>query len=129
MWKEHYDQLFNSIDFVFKCNLPNFCFENSMLVTHEDANEAIKHLTTGKASGPDSLSAEHFKHSSTRINYLLSMLLSALFIHGHLPTKMIESELVPIVKNKAGNICDKNNYRPIGLCTIMSKITEIIVFC
>ena len=28
---------------------------------------------------------------------------------------MIETIIVPIVKNKRGNLCDSNNYRPIAL--------------
>ena len=37
---------------------------------------------------------------------------------------MIETIIVPIVKNKCGNLSDSNNYRPIALATIMSKLFE-----
>ena len=35
---------------------------------------------------------------------------------------MIETIIVPIAKNKCGNLSDSNNYRPIALATIMSKL-------
>ena len=37
---------------------------------------------------------------------------------------MIETITVPIVKNKCGNLSDSNNYRPIALATIISKLFE-----
>ena len=38
-----------------------------------------------------------------------------------------ETTIVPIVKNKSGNLFDSNNYRPIALATIASKILESVL--
>ena len=35
--------------------------------------------------------------------------------------------IVPIVKNKCGNISESNNYRPIALATIISKLFESVL--
>ena len=40
---------------------------------------------------------------------------------------MIETIIVPIVKNKWQNLCDSNNYRPIALATLMSKLFESVI--
>ena len=40
---------------------------------------------------------------------------------------MINSIIVPLVKNKSGNLTDKNNYRPIALSSITSKVFERII--
>ena len=40
---------------------------------------------------------------------------------------MIETTIVHIVKNKCGNITDSNNYRPIALATIVSKLFESVL--
>ena len=40
---------------------------------------------------------------------------------------MIETTLVPLIKDKAGDLCDKSNYRPVGLCSVLSKILEAII--
>ena len=37
----------------------------------------------------------------------------------------MKTALVPIIKNKTGDTCEKNNYRPIALVTAASKIFEI----
>ena len=34
--------------------------------------------------------------------------------------------IVPLIKNKTGNINDKNNYRPIALVTVSSKLLELV---
>ena len=57
--------------------------------------------------------------------------MSALFFpcisHGYLPADLIETTIVPIVKNKSGNLSGSNNYRPIALATIVSKILESVL--
>ena len=40
---------------------------------------------------------------------------------------MIKTTIVPIVKNKCGNISESNNYRPIALATIISKLFESVL--
>ena len=44
---------------------------------------------------------------------------------------MIETIIVPIVKNKCGHLSDSNNCRPTALATIMSKLFEsaILIKC
>ena len=42
---------------------------------------------------------------------------------------MIKSIIVPLVKNKCGNLADKNNYRPIALSSIASKVFELVILC
>ena len=48
-------------------------------------------------------------------------------MHGYLPQSLLTVILVPIIKNKAGNINSINNYRPIALASVMSKIIEHII--
>ena len=40
---------------------------------------------------------------------------------------MIKSIIVPLVKNTCGNLADKNNYRPIALSSIASKVFEHVI--
>ena len=40
---------------------------------------------------------------------------------------MIETTIVPIVKNKSGHLSDSSIYRPIALATIVSKMFESVL--
>ena len=39
----------------------------------------------------------------------------------------MSTTIIPLIKNKAGDNSDANNYRPIALVTIFSKIFETIL--
>lgn len=49
------------------------------------------------------------------------------FVHGYLPDSLLTVILVPVIKNKAGNINSIDNYRPIALASILSKVIENII--
>ena len=56
------------------------------------------------------------------------MCITSFFIHGFLPDSMLSVLIIPVIKDKAGNINSKDNYRPIALASIISKIVEMIMF-
>ena len=58
---------------------------------------------------------------------LLSICYTCMFKHSYMSQPMINSIVVPLVKNKCGNLTDKNNYRSIALSSITSKIFEHII--
>ena len=78
----------------------------------------VNKLKCGKSSGPDGNSAE----SHSRLYVLLSLCFSLCLTHGYLPKSLMETTIVPIVKSKSGNLSDSNNYRPITIATITSKV-------
>ena len=71
--------------------------------------------------------AEHIKYASGKLIPLLSMCFTGLFVHGFLPSSLMSVVLIPIIKNKCGNISSKDNYRPIALASIISKLVEVII--
>ena len=65
--------------------------------------------------------------SHDKLYILLSMFLNAMFAHGYMPDKLMQSVIIPIVKNKKGDITNMDNYRPIAITTVLSKILELII--
>ena len=59
---------------------------------------------------------------------LLGHCLTSFFVHGFLPESTIHNVLVPVIKSKTGRIMSKDNYRPIALASIVSKVAESIIF-
>ena len=50
-----------------------------------------------------------------------------MFKHCYPPVSLIDSVVVPLVKNKNGDLSDKNNYRPIALSRTISKVNVIVI--
>ena len=84
-----------------------------MYVSPSEIMEIINDLTCNKSPGLDGLTSEHLKYASSQLSALLSILMSAMLVHGLVPSAILKSVMVPIVKNKNKHITDKENYRPI----------------
>ena len=100
-----------------------------MVVSTNCVSQIVDNLECGKSAGPDGICAEHLKFSNDKISILIALCFTVCLSHGYLPTALIETTIVPIhvVKNKSGNLSDSNNYRPIVLATIVSKILETVI--
>ena len=51
-----------------------------------------------------------------------------MLIRSHVPKTFSDTVLVPIVKDKNGDITDIDNYRPIAITSVASKVFEKL-FC
>ena len=89
--------------------------------------ESIKSLKCGKASGLDGLSAEHLKYADDKLCVLFSIALNAMVIHNFIPETMLDTIIVPLIKDKNGNISDHENYRPLALTCVISKMFEFLI--
>ena len=69
------------------------------------------------------------KFANSTIPVLLSILMSAVLTHGHVPRSAIRSVLVPIIKNTNKSITDKDNYGPICLSNVFTKLIEKVLLC
>ena len=87
----------------------------------------IRNLEFGKSAGPDGICAEALKCALDQLFELLFLCFTLFLSHVHLPQKLIQITIVPIIKNKCGSISSSNNYRPIALATIISKLLESIL--
>ena len=96
-------------------------------VSTEDIRIIVNKLKCDKSAGPDGISAESFKFSHSRLYVLLSLCFSLCLTHGYLPKSLMETTIVSIVKNKCGNLSDSNNYRPIAIAAITSKMLESVI--
>ena len=96
--------------------------EDTIVITAPDVRECLKTIKLGKAAGLYGLTAEHFVFSHNIICVHLSLLFTSTLIHGYLPASLIQSAIVPILKNRQGNTSDKNNYHPIAIVTAFLKL-------
>ena len=91
------------------------CFYHGMHVSVTEVLDLLQGLTSDKATGMNGLSGESLKFAEPILALLLSICFTCMFKHSYLPVSMLDSVVVPLVKNKNGDLSDKNNYRPIAL--------------
>ena len=128
VWREHYFRIFN-------CVKSNMCVIDqehdgppvNCIIRPVEINDAINALGNNKACGLDHIAAEHLKYASSRLGPILAMCFSGLVIHGILPESIMSVLLVPVLKDKAGKLNSIDNYRPIALASILSKVLESIL--
>ena len=85
----------------------------------------VNDLACNKSPGLDGVSAEHVKFAGPKLCVLISIVISSIFTHGFIHRSMMDSVIVPVIKNKNKRINDEGNYRPICLSTVCSKIVEM----
>ena len=54
-------------------------------------------------------------------------LFNACMIHGFLPKELMDTIIVPILKDRKADITSMDNYRPIAITCIMSKVLETVL--
>ena len=79
-------------------------------------NRANSNLPLNKACGSDGICSEHLKYASKVLVPLLAMCFTSFISHGFVPETMLSVMLVPVIKDKTGQISSKDNYRPNCLC-------------
>ena len=89
--------------------------------------DAVKELKRGKSSGKDGLSSEHLIHAHETLLVYICTIFNAMLVHGFLPDSLMSTLLIPLLKDKKGDVAAKNNYRPIAITNVMSKLIEILI--
>ena len=135
MWQEHYSHIFNNMVNESNCKdlHADLCsnhslFDQNMVVTSNEMEDIIKDLSYNKSPGLDGICSEHMKFSGQQLPFLLSILMSAILVHGYVPKSMLKSVIIPITKNKNKRISDKDNYRPICLANVFTKVVEKVLY-
>ena len=89
--------------------------------------QIVKDLPNSKSLGLDGLNGESLKYVLPLLCLLLSIGFTCMFKHCYIPQYMINSVIIHLIKNKCGDQTDKNDYRPIALPSIISKVFEHVI--
>ena len=131
-WKKYFQGLLNTSNDLSKkvdvdIALHNCEFPEGSSFTPNDLCDAIKKLKSGKSPGLDRLCAENCKYSCDRLYFMLSLLYNACLLHGYLPKEVLDTIICPIIKDKKGSVNSMDNYRPIAITSVSSKILELLI--
>lgn len=128
VWKDHYEKLYSQYN---NDNVVNdtakYSSDNDYVITVADVCCSIVNLKGGKACGPDGIAAEAIKYGGELLAVHLTLLFNMFVSHCYIPQDLIMTTIVPMLKNKAGDATDVNNYRAIALSNSVSKLLESVV--
>ena len=87
-----------------------------------EIKDIISNLDDTKSSGPSPIPTKLLKLAADELSTQLADICNMSFLEGSFPDKNKIAEVIPI--HKKGSTEDTNNYRPISLLSIFSKIME-----
>ena len=91
-----------------------------------DVIRIINELKPKNSCGHDGLSSKLVKDLKNEIALHLSIMINTSIESGHVPGTMKLAKVIPIYKSKDKQML--NNYRPISLLPIFSKIIEKVIY-
>ena len=98
-----------------------------MQVTMLEVLHIVKDLSNAKSSRSEDRISESLNYAHPLLCLLLSIGFTCMFKHCYIPQCMINSVIIPLIKIKCEDQTDKNNYRPIALSSIISKVFEHVI--
>ena len=128
MWKESFENLYNMHDNSGLLNdFSAYHTESTHVFNYDEISTAIMQLKCKKASGPDGISAEAIKYGGLLLSVHLTVLFNMFTSHCYVPHDLIKTTVIPLLKNKSGDISDINNYRAIALSNCINKLMETVI--
>ena len=96
-------------------------------ISADDVVRGVGEMKSGKSDSNHQFYTDHLLHGPQRLYVLLSMLFTAMLVHGVIPSDISVSTLIPIPKNKKKSLNDSDNYRAIALGSIIGKLLDKII--
>ena len=110
-------------DYLKQTILTTFAFDT---VCPDQVTKYINELKSKSSSGQDGISSIMLKHIAKIISPSLCFIINQSLITGIVPDSMKTAKISPIFKKDDPHLTD--NYRPISLLPIISKVLEKVVF-
>ena len=89
--------------------------------------EALKNIKPNKSDSVCDFSSDFLKNAPEILFVHLAAMIRAFFIHGHVSSFLLLATLVPIVKDKLGDLNSSSNYRSIAISSLILKILDWII--
>lgn len=107
---------------LFEANLTSFVLSDT---DPAEVEKIIMSLKSDSAPGYDNIPTRFLKLCKDYIVPALSHLINLCFSKGIFPTTLKKSIITPVFKS--GDVDDVNNFRPISVLTVISKVLEKII--
>ncbi len=103
----------------------NLNYENFFRPEPVDVNTVIltiKHLKNTNSAGSDGMTLRYLQNALPVLITYITIIINTPIVTGKFPSPWKHATVIPIFKN--GDRSDVNNYRPVSLLLILSKVLE-----
>ena len=94
----------------------------------EFIEKCARELHMNRANDRNDLSAEHIIYAHPIVYNHSKRLFQLTVKHGHVPKDFKIGVIVPVVKDSRKSTADVNNYRPVTIISVTSKLFEMCVY-
>ena len=131
-----YKQLYNSVDDkdalmkvkqYLNDNINSLHIDDVQRITQSFIEEAIGRLKNNKSDPLLNFSSECLKNAPVVLCEQLKLLFKHYLMHGYISLALMLSTLIPLVKDKLGDVTLSNNYRSIALSSLILKVFDWVV--
>ena len=108
-------------------NIKSSSIADVRLVTSDIVRKAAKNLNDSKSDPELNFSSDCIKNGTPELFEMLASAMQSFLIHGHVTHYLLLATLVPLVKNKLGNLNSSKNYRTIAISSLVLKLFDWII--
>ena len=84
-------------------------------------------LKPGKTDPALRITSDFIVHAPDVVFQLLSLCLKSYMTHAHVTDFLLTSMLIPIIKDKLGDITSSENYRSIAISSLVMKLFDLVI--
>jgi hypothetical protein len=99
----------------------------AFVVSTIEVSDAISHIKHYKNDVDNMLNSDHFINAPSDLHVHISILFSAMLMHGCIPNLLMNSSIRPIPKGHNLSPCHSNNYRGIAISSIFNKVLDNVI--
>ena len=89
--------------------------------------EALGRIKPSKSDPVWNFSSDFLKEGPDILIFHLEKMLKCSLVHGHVSEILLLATLVPLVKDKLGDLCSSKNYRSIAISSLVLKLLDWII--
>ena len=132
-----YEKLYNQVDdkanlMKLELELKNEISSESLEFVDRVSGDTVRKamqqkLKLGKKDPVMNINSDFLIYAPPKVSDILAKCFKSYMIHGHVSRFLLISSLVPLIKDKLGDVADSNNYRSIAISSLVLKIFDLVI--
>ena len=96
-------------------------------ITAEVISDVVKQVKTRKTDPVFSFNSDCIKRGPTSLFQHIANMIKSFLTHGYVSNHLLAATIIPLIKDKLGDIESSDNYRSIALSSIILKVFDWVV--